>query len=54
MSKETSIEKTGERPAQVLERARLERELAEGYTANAAQARSAAEEFAQVDSDVIS
>jgi hypothetical protein len=31
----------------------LEQELAEGYKANSAQARSACEEFAYVDGDVV-
>ena len=37
---------------EALQRARLERELAEGYAANGAQARAACEEFAYVDGDV--
>ena len=37
---------------EALQRAQLERELAEGYVANGAQARSACEEFAYVDGDV--
>jgi metal-responsive CopG/Arc/MetJ family transcriptional regulator len=36
-----------------LERAKLERELAEGYTANAAQARNLCEEFAPLESDLV-
>ncbi|MGB9458216.1 MAG: hypothetical protein WCB12_19360 [Bryobacteraceae bacterium] len=35
-----------------LQKAKLEQALAEGYTANAAQARQGSEEFAYVDSDV--
>ena len=36
-----------------LQRAKLERELAEGYAANAAQARIAAEELAALESDFV-
>lgn len=35
-----------------LQKAKLEQSLAEGYVANAAQARQVSEEFAYVDSDV--
>jgi metal-responsive CopG/Arc/MetJ family transcriptional regulator len=41
-----------ERYLEFLQRAKLERDLVEGYTANAAQARHACVEFAHVDSDV--
>ena len=41
-----------ERYLDALQRAKLERELAEGYIANAAQARSLCEEFAYVDGDI--
>jgi metal-responsive CopG/Arc/MetJ family transcriptional regulator len=37
---------------EALQRVQLERELAEGYMANGAQARSACEEFAHADGDV--
>jgi metal-responsive CopG/Arc/MetJ family transcriptional regulator len=36
---------------ETFQRAKLERELAEGYIANAAQTRSLCEEFASVDGD---
>ena len=46
------IRKAVERYLETLERAKLERELADGYIANAAQARSLCDEFANVDADI--
>lgn len=37
---------------ELLQKAKLERELAEGYMANAAQARQASEELASMDADL--
>jgi metal-responsive CopG/Arc/MetJ family transcriptional regulator len=47
------IRKAVEQFLEALHRVQLERELAEGYLANGAQARSACEEFAFVDGDFI-
>jgi metal-responsive CopG/Arc/MetJ family transcriptional regulator len=47
------IRKALERYLEALEQAKLEQELADGYTANAAQARSLCQEFAHVDGDTI-
>jgi metal-responsive CopG/Arc/MetJ family transcriptional regulator len=41
-----------EKYLEFLQKAKLEQALAEGYAANAAQARKSCEEFAHVDSDV--
>ena len=41
-----------ERYLEIIQRAKLEQELIEGYVANAAQARSLCEEFTFVDGDV--
>lgn len=41
-----------ERYLEALQQAKLEQELAEGYIANAAQARSLCEEFGYVDGDI--
>lgn len=45
------IREAVERFLESFQQAKLERELAEGYIANAAQARSTCAEFAYVDSD---
>ena len=47
------IRKAVERYLEALEQARLEQDLAEGYAANAAQARSLCEEFVHVDGDIV-
>ena len=54
MSKRTATEQAVEQPLDTLKRAEPEQELAEGYVSNAAQARSACEEFADADGDVSS
>jgi metal-responsive CopG/Arc/MetJ family transcriptional regulator len=45
------IRKAVERYLEAIQQAKLERELMEGYVANAAHARSVCEEFAFVDGD---
>ena len=47
------IRKAVERYLEALQQAKLEQELAEGYTANAAQDRSLCQEFAYVDDEII-
>ena len=47
------IRKAVEQFLEALQRAQLEREMAEGYIANGAQARAACEELAYVDHEVI-
>jgi metal-responsive CopG/Arc/MetJ family transcriptional regulator len=47
------IRRAVERYLEALEQAKLEQELAEGYVANAAQAKSLCEEFAYVGNDIV-
>jgi metal-responsive CopG/Arc/MetJ family transcriptional regulator len=47
------IRKAVERYLDAIQQAKVEQELAEGYVANAAQARSLCEEFAYVDGDIV-
>lgn len=47
------IRKAVERYLEVLQQAKLEQKLAEGYVANAAQARALCDEFAYVDGDTV-
>lgn len=46
------IRRAVEQYLETLQQAKLERDLADGYTANAQQARHACEEFAYSDSDI--
>ena len=52
LSRSTLIRSAVENYLQKLEREKLEKELAEGYLANAAQARGAAEDFRHVDAEL--
>jgi len=47
------IRRAVEHYLEVFQQAKLEQKLAEGYVANAAQARSLCEEFAYVDGDTV-
>ncbi len=47
------IRRAVEHYLEVFQQAKLEQELAEGYVANAAQARSLCEEYAYVDGDSV-
>lgn len=52
MNRSELIRRAVEHYLETLQRAKLEKDLAEGYVANAAQARIAAEELAVLDRDL--
>jgi len=52
MNRSELIRTAVEKYLEALQKARIEQDLAEGYTANAAQARHTCEELAYVDSEV--
>jgi metal-responsive CopG/Arc/MetJ family transcriptional regulator len=47
------IRRAVEQYLEALQQAKLEQELAEGYVANAAQAKSVCQEFTYVDGDIV-